>query len=443
MVKITITACLLTLSILASLCASSQDLAVTAMAGKETDPGTFDKFFTGKSLRVDYILAGNDRITQCYLWQIKEEPFWGGPRKNLIDPWNSGNFRYSAIDSATGELLFRMGCSTLFEEFQGTQEARIVQRAYPMTALLPYPVRTIRFTIERRTYETGRFDSLFGLFINPADPFILHEMPDRYPVFELETKGSTAHQLDIAFVAEGYTEEEMPEFREDVRRISEYFLAAEPFSGFRERITFRAVESPSEGSGVDIPGTNTYVNTSISSSFYTFGSERYLTTKDTWSMRDIAANVPYDQIIILNNSTKYGGGGFYNHYCQSTTDNEWSEIVAIHEFGHAFGGLADEYVGGVNYDGYYNLKLEPWEPNITTRIDFGSKWLRMIPDTVPVPTPRDSAYLHIVGVFEGGGYIAKGIYSPVMNCRMKDDSAPGFCPVCQEAIRQKILFYCD
>jgi len=160
-------------------------------------------------------------------------------------------------------------------------------------------------------------------------------------------------------------------------------------------------------------------------------------------MRDIAANVPYDQIIILNNSTKYGGGGFYNHYCQSTTDNEWSEIVAIHEFGHAFGGLADEYVGGVNYDGYYNLKLEPWEPNITTRIDFGSKWLRMIPDTVPVPTPRDSAYLHIVGVFEGGGYIAKGIYSPVMNCRMKDDSAPGFCPVCQEAIRQKILFYCD
>ena len=312
-----------------------------------------------------------------------------------------------------------------------------------MTALLPYPVRTIRFTIERRTYETGRFDSLFGLFINPADPFILHEMPDRYPVFELETKGSTAHQLDIAFVAEGYTEEEMPEFREDVRRISEYFLAAEPFSGFRERITFRAVESPSEGSGVDIPGTNTYVNTSISSSFYTFGSERYLTTKDTWSMRDIAANVPYDQIIILNNSTKYGGGGFYNHYCQSTTDNEWSEIVAIHEFGHAFGGLADEYVGGVNYDGYYNLKLEPWEPNITTRIDFGSKWLRMIPDTVPVPTPRDSAYLHIVGVFEGGGYMAKGIYSPVMNCRMKDNSAPGFCPVCHEAIRQKILFYCD
>jgi len=143
MVKITITACLLTLSILASLCASSQDLAVTAMAGKETDPGTFDKFFTGKSLRIDYILAGNDRITQGYLWQIKEEPFWGGPRKNLIDPWSSGNFRYSAFDSATGELLFRMGCSTLFEEFQGTQEARIVQRAYPMTALLPYPVRTI------------------------------------------------------------------------------------------------------------------------------------------------------------------------------------------------------------------------------------------------------------------------------------------------------------
>jgi len=430
---------------------SAQEISITpavdAAALTERDlknnPVSFDRFFTNKTLRIDYLLAGNDRETTVFLWQLKEEPFWGGPLNNLIDPWNTGNYRYSLYDSASGQLIFRKGYSSLFEEFQGTTEAKEIRRAYPMTATMPYPVVTVRFEIDHRVFVSGEFEPIFSLNVNPGNYFIVHEPINICHVTLIGEQGDPSRQLDIAFLAEGYTMEEMPKFVEDARRFSDYFLSVEPFSEYKDRLSFWAVESPSAGSGVDIPGKREYVNTGFNSSFYTFDSDRYLTTPDTWSMRDAAANAPYDQIIILNNSMKYGGGGFYNHYCQSTVDNEVSVIVAIHEFGHSFGGLADEYVGGVNYDGFYNLHLEPWEPNITTNTDFGSKWVNMIADGVPVPTPRDSTYRNVVGMFEGGGYMAKGIFSPVMSCRMKENDAKGFCPICQDALRKKILFYCD
>jgi len=430
--------------LLVSYYAVSQDLSITPEQERSSgEPDVFTHYFSDKTFRVDFLLTGKDKETIVCLWRLKEEPFWGGPHKNLTDPWNSGTYRYSVFDSATGQLLYRKGFSSLFEEYQGTPEAKIVRRAYPMTATFPYPLHPVRFEVDRRDYHTGTFQTFFTLDINPSDNMIVHEEIDRYPVVELNVKGDPSTHLDIVFLAEGYTPEELLKFQNDARRMSVYFLNTEPFSEYAGRLNFWAVPSPSAGSGIDIPGAGNYVNTNINSSFYTFGSERYLTTSDTWSMRDIAANAPYDQIVILNNSNKYGGGGFYNHYCQSTVDHEASEIVMIHEFGHAFGGLADEYVGGVNYEDFYNLKTEPWEPNITTHVDFASKWQSMIDDTIPVPTPRDSIYAHVVGMFEGGGYLAKGIYSPVMNCRMKDNHAPGFCPVCREAIRQKILYYCD
>jgi len=421
----------------------AQDTLVPVEVNDSVSLSFFDQYFRDKTLRVDYLLAGNDTETVAYLWHLKEEPFWGGPKKNLVDPWSSGNFRYSLVDTATGELLYRKGFSSLFEEFQGTKEAREVRRAYPMTATMPFPRTPAYFEIDKRNYGSGEFETLFHLLVDPFDYMIGREEITKIPHTAVILHGSPDTCIDIAFIAEGYTIEEMEKFRQDAMRMAEYFLSVEPYASLQDKFNFYAVEAPSEESGVDIPGKGEYRNTGINSSFYTFGSERYLTTPDTWTMRNIAANVPYDQVIILNNSKKYGGGGFYNHYCQSTVDHALSEIVALHEFGHAFGGLADEYVGGVNYDGFYNPDVEPWEPNITTNVDFSSKWSSMIHDTVPLPTPRKPAYMGIVGMFEGGGYMATGIFSPAMNCRMKDNSAEGFCPVCQEAIRRKILFYCD
>ena len=236
----------------------------------------------------------------------------------------------------------------------------------------------------------------------------------------------------------------MDKFRTDARRMCNYFMSVEPYAGDSANFNFYAIESPSDESGVSIPGKDIYVNTNIHSSFYTFDMDRYLTTSDTRSVYDIAANVPCDVIFVLVNSKRYGGGGFYNHYGESTVDHRLSDLVAIHEFGHEFAGLADEYyTSEITYSDYYNLKFEPWEPNITTNVDFESKWKKMVSSETPIPTPREDKFKGVSGLFEGGGYLSKGIYSPAMDCRMKSNEASAFCPVCREAIRKMIGFYCD
>ena len=308
---------------------------------------------------------------------------------------------------------------------------------------MPFPLKTVIFRIEKRKYDDGKFAMLFETFINPKDIFITRENPHPVPFIKLKESGNPEKKVDIALIAEGYTLAEMPKFLADAQRMCDYFLSMKPYSDFRNRFNFYAVEAPSDESGVDVPGKDIYVNTIMNSSFYTFNTDRYLTSPDSKSIYDLAASVPYDAILILVNSNIYGGGGFLNFYAESTVDNFASKQVAIHEFGHSFAGLADEYVGNVNYSGFYNVKVEPWEPNITTNVDFNAKWKNMISRGTPVPTPREDKYDTVVGMFEGGGYMEKEIYSPMMDCRMRSNEAPGFCPVCQAAIIRMIRFYCD
>ena len=162
---------------------------------------------------------------------------------------------------------------------------------------------------------------------------------------------------------------------------------------------------------------------------------------DNRDIRDLAGQVPYDQIYILVNTEKYGGGGIYNFYCSSASSNDRSSDVIIHEFGHGFAGLADEYYYAGSSDHMYNLALEPWEPNITTLVDFSGKWGDMMEEGTPVPTPREKKYINTVGVFEGGGYEPEGMYSPHMDCLMNSFKEHDFCPVCQRAIERMILYY--
>ncbi|HNY02117.1 MAG TPA: M64 family metallopeptidase [Bacteroidales bacterium] len=407
-------------------------------------PVSFKNYFEAKTLRVDYLLAGDSRNEEAFFLSMKEEPYWGGPTKNLKDPFGYGSYRYLAYDSATSLLLFSRGFNSLFQEWKGTDEAKKMKRAYAMTAVMPFPKNTIRFVIEKRQYETDMFVPIFERYINPTDYFISRESIVPYKVTKFVDSGDPADHVDIAFIAEGYTTLEMEKFLADAKRISNYFLSVAPYSEMKDRINFYAIESPSQEAGVTIPGKDIFVNTNVHSSFYTFNMDRYLTTSDTKSIYDIAANAPYDVMFVLVNSKRYGGGGFYNHYGQSTVDHELSNIVAIHEFGHQFAGLADEYYAAeVTYSDFYNLKFEPWEPNITTNVDFKSKWASLVNPGTPIPTPREEKFKAVTGMFEGGGYLSKGIYSPMMDCRMKSNEAPGFCPVCQEAIRKMILFYCN
>ena len=422
---------------------SAQDKASPAPAVSHL-PGQFDEYFLNKTLRIDYFLAGNSTEENVFFREMREEPYWGGPHADLTALMNTGTYRYILIDSASGKLLFAKGFSSLFQEWRGTPEAKQIRRAFPMVATMPFPKKTMNFLIEKRSYETGMFETMYEMKLRPDDYFILKDSIHRLKVEKIKYSGAPEDHVDVAFMAEGYTEAEMPKFIEDARSLCDYFMSVEPYSSFGDKFNFYAIMSPSDESGVTIPGKELYVNTNIHSSFYTFDMDRYLTSFDTRAIYDIAANVPSDAIFVIVNSKRYGGGGFYNHYCEGTIDNQYSRIVAVHEFGHSFAGLGDEYyTSDVTYSDFYNLKVEPWEPNLTTNVDFASKWKSMVPDSVPIPTPRLQKYKDVTGMFEGGGYLGKGVYSPGMDCRMKSNEAQGFCPVCRQAIIRMIRYYTE
>lgn len=399
-------------------------------------------FFKDSTLRIDYLLGGTDSTTEVFIQQMKKEPYYGGSKVNLVDKNDYGTFRYRIFDSQSGDLIFSKGFCSLFQEWQTTPEARFVTKSFYQVAILPFPAVKIRFTIDQKTRD-GHYEQLLSREISPDNYFIVNEQAPAYEFEEVLKHGDPAHKVDLVFLPEGYRQDEMGKFRSDVARMTDILFAAEPFSRHKSDFNVYAVKVTSTESGTDIPGERIYRNTAFNSTFYTFDISRYLTTTDMKGIHDAAAVVPYDHICVLVNSDRYGGGGFYNFLTVSTVDNDQTPQVLVHEFGHAFAGLADEYYSSeVAYEEFYNLELEPWEPNITSLVNFDSKWKDMLDRKTPVPTSREDQYKNRLGVFEGGGYVDKGIFSPMMDCRMKSNTAEGFCPVCQRAILKAIEWHC-
>ena len=401
----------------------------------------FDEHFTDRTMRFDFILAGNSESTKVFPVSVVTEPFWGGSLQNLTDPFNYGNFRYEVFDAVTGTLLYSKGFCTLYQEWQTTAEAKRIEKSFHEVATFPFPKNKVRFVLSIRGRD-GLFTKLYETDIDPASYFIINEKPDEALATRIYGSGDPHTSLDIAFLSEGYTKGEMGKFRADVKRMADILFEEAPFDKYRERINIWAVEAPSQESGTDVPGEGIYVNTALNSSYYTFDVDRYLTTQDIRSVNDYAAAAPHDQILVLINSPRYGGGGVYNYYSAVTSDHKFTPQVFTHEFGHGFAGLADEYYSSeVAYEEFYPLAVEPWEPNITTMVNFESKWKDLIAKSVPVPTPNTKKYTGVTGLFEGGGYSAKGIFRPSFDCRMKSNEAESFCEVCQRAIEEMIIFY--
>ena len=398
----------------------------------------YERYFTKESFRVDFILAGNNKTTKVYLHAQKKEPYWGGTLNNLIDTLKYGSFFYTISLPETKEIIFSMGFCTLYEEWQTTKEAREMQKAFYETVTFPFPKEKVNFELFKRD-EKGLFKSIYTVLINPDDYFIEGFSNDKYEIVPILKTNDPAHSVDIAFLPEGYTKEEMPKFINDVKKICDSIFTVYPFNKYKNNFSVNAILSPSQESGTDIPGTGIWKNTIINSNFYTFDSERYLTTSDYWKVRDIASLVPYDNICILVNTSKYGGGGIYNHYNLTAVDHEVSADIFIHEFGHGFGGLADEYyTSNVSYENFYPLEVEPWEPNITTLVNFDKKWKSILSKNIPIPTPDTIPWINSPGVFEGGGYVAKGVFRPEYNCRMKSLKQSSFCKVCELSIEKMI-----
>lgn len=402
----------------------------------------YDDYFTSKSLRIDFLLAGDCTYQKVFIDKYSEEPIWAGTRTNLIPTFEYGEYQFRAYDKASGTEIFRYGFSTLFMEWRSTLEAKSVPRAYPQVVTMPYPKNTIEVEFFERNKADGKWVSMLKNTIDPASMFISKEAKISYPRVKIVDGGASENKVDMVFVAEGYTKDQIAKFEKDVRFMVDYFFQREPYKSRKGDFNVWAVMSPSESVGPDNPGKSYWSRTPMASTFYTFGTDRYLTTSDYKAVRDVVWDVPTDAIFILTNTEVYGGGGIYNYYAMASSDNRYRGEVMIHEFGHSFAGLGDEYFDSETaYEDFYNLKVEPWEPNITTLVNFDAKWKKMLPAKTPIPTPVDIAQPRKLGVYEGGGYMSKGIYRPIDKCQMRVNTKDGFCPVCQQAISNAIDYF--
>ncbi len=403
----------------------------------------FDDYFESKTLRLDYFHTGDDENDYYSIDELIEEPYWGGSKNNLIDKFQYGKYRFEVYDEESNKMIYSRGYSTLFGEWQTTKEAEETVKSFSETVTFPYPKKPVVI----KFYAHNRSNELVEKFVYRVDPenyFIKTERVMEYPNFEVVNSGESSSKVDIVIIPEGYTKKEMGLFAEDCRKFAGYLFNSSPFRENKNKFNIWGIEAPSQESGTDIPADDLWRKTLVNSTFYTFDLERYLMTYDNKTLRNIAANAPYDQIYILVNSDKYGGGSIYNHYSVCVNDNEYSEFTFIHEFGHGFASLADEYyTSDVAYQDFYSLDVEPLDPNLTTLVDFDSKWKDMIDENIPIPTPDTKEYKDKVGAFEGGGYMEKGIYRPKHNCTMKSIVVDNFCPVCKRAIQQMIDFYTE
>lgn len=402
----------------------------------------FADYFQDKTLRVDYIFTGDARQQAIYLDELSQLPSWAGRQHHLSELPLEGNGQITVKDLATKQCIYKTSFSSLFQEWLTTDEAKETAKGFENSFLLPYPKQPVE--VEIVLYSSRReVMANYKHIVRPDDILIhkrgvSHVTPHRYML----QSGNEKECIDVAILAEGYTEKEMDLFYLDAQSTCESLFSHEPFRSMKEKFNIIAVASPSTDSGVSVPRENQWKQTAVHSHFDTFYSDRYLTTSRVKSIHNALAGIPYEHIIILANTDVYGGGGIYNSYTLTTAHHPMFKPVVVHEFGHSFAGLADEYFyEDDTMTDTYPLDIEPWEQNISTQVDFASKWENMLTEGTPIPTPTTERKKYPVGVYEGGGYSAKGIYRPAYDCRMKTNGYPEFCPVCQRAIRRVIEFY--
>lgn len=391
----------------------------------------FSDYFEDRTLRIDYIFAGNVQSQSIAVDELSVLPKWYGKTKKLAELPVEGNGQITVRDHKTARVIYRNSFSTLFQEWLSYPEAQSgTTKAFENVFLVPFPKDTIDVTIDLRDSRREVMATLTHQVV-PTDILIRHiGERDVTPYVTLQKATDTARCINIAFIAEGYTEAEMPTFIDDANIAVEAIFSHEPFKSNRSKFNIVAVEPPSNDSGTSIPSKGVWRNTALSSHFDTFYSARYLTTLHLKTLHDLLAGTPYEHIIVLVNTANYGGGGILNSYNLAMTHHPAYKPVVVHEFGHSFAGLADEYAYEEEQIPMYPHDVEPWEENITTKVAFTGKWENLI--------GRDDPK---VGFYEGAGYSLKGVWRGYPDCRMRTNEHPEFCPVCRQAIQRVIDFY--
>lgn len=410
----------------------------------------FKQYFDDATLRIDYIFSGNAKHQAIAVDELYRLPHWFGKHERLSELPIEGNGQITVRDHRTQKVIYRNSFSTLFQEWLTYDEAKKPSsKSFENVFLVPYPKDSADVTVELRNNRREVTVSMTHL-VAPRDILIRH-MGERNvtPYETLQQAADPSRCIHIAYIAEGYTEAEMPVFIKDCRIAMEALFAHEPFKSMRQRFNIIAVKASSAESGTSEPSKGIWKNTALHSHFDTFYSDRYLTTLHLKDLHNWLAGTPYEHIIVLVNTEKYGGGGILNSYNLSMAHNDYFKPVVVHEFGHSFAGLGDEYAYEKETINMYPTDVEPWEPNLTTLVDFHGKWENLINKKTPIPTPQPADLdkpnarrdKWKIGAYEPAGYAQHGVYRGFPDCRMRTNVHPEFCPVCTQAITRLIQFY--
>jgi len=465
----------------------------------------FEDYFTKDTMRIDYHHIWDGSKELISLDRIYREGEWAGSRNVLPDPFKYGKYRIELFTEDNKKMIFSKGFDSYFGEYITTDDAsKGIKKTYHETALIPYPSSKSLFKIER-ILSKGNSLTLFSKVIDPKSVNIISEKQEKdIKVIKVHGDGKPEVSLDIAIVAEGYTESEEDKVRKDLDKVRDIFFSQEPYSTFRDKINIYGLFKPSDENGTDEPRIESFKNTSVDTTFNSMGSPRYLLTESNKKLRDITSAAPCDAVLIMVNSSRYGGGGIYNSFCTFTIDNEQVAYLILHEFGHSFSGLADEYYSSsVAYNEFYPRGTEPVEPNITALLKPGGlKWSGQASESTKLPTGwnkdefdrmnmefgktrkklnlkieeltrngapekeiskakraiellmlrkekensdffKRTGKLGIVGAFEGAGYSSEGLYRPMQDCIMFTIGKKPYCKVCEKAVEEMIRKYTD
>jgi hypothetical protein len=442
---------------------------------------------TPRTMRVDYYHTGNSSHEMFSLDEVVLEPLpWPGNLDRSIDDTNLGKYLFEVRDRATNKLVYSRGFASIFGEWETTDEAKSMNRTFSESLRFPAPDGPVQIILKKRDAQNA-FREVWTLNVDPKDMFVNTAKPTQAgAVIEIEKHGDSAKKVDFLILGDGYMAEERGKCEKDAHRLTDILFSTEPFKSRRMDFNVWAICAASAESGITRPSTGVHHKSAIGATYDAFGSERYVLTFDNKAFREIASLAPYEFVEILANNNTYGGGGIFNLYSTVAADSLWSPYVFVHEFGHHFAGLADEYyTSDVSYSPSTE-RVEPWEPNVTALLDpVLLKWKQFVSADTPLPTPwnkeafenysrdiqkrrrqirkqnrpetemdalfkeekaheekelADEKYAGKVGAFEGANYEAKGYYRPQTNCIMFT-RANFFCKVCQSAIERVIDLY--
>lgn len=462
---------------------------LTLLAGVMSE-SSFEVYFTGETLRFDYYHTGDATTERLAPDEIKLEGAWPGSRTNLLDRLWLGKYYFEVYDRDSKTLIYSKGFASIYGEWETTGEAKQTWRSFEESQRFPEPRKPVTLKIKKRS-DDGGYREIFSYDVDPGGRFVNRAgPPKRENVWTVFDNGPSAGKVDLLILGDGYTSGETAQYHKDVERLVTKMFETEPFKMRRKDFNVRAIDVVSAESGISNPRKNVWRNSALGLSFNSFDSDRYVLTYNNKTVRDVASQAPYDALIMIFNDRKYGGGGIYNLWATVSAHTEPSSYIFVHEFGHSFAGLGDEYYSSpVSYENVAVPDREPWEPNITALLDKQNlKWKHLSASNVPLPTPwnkssydqydlkmqakraklvsdkapeedleslfrevksvtsnmlKSEKYYGQVGAFEGAGYEPKGLYRPELDCIMFTRNDVPFCRVCNEYINKVIDTYTE